>query len=98
MLTRVGTNFDDFAVKKGTAYIATQPDAVYSVGYSGNVQLIAGGGEDSPLLSPTSAAFGQDGHILYVTTGGAGGPQPVSGQIFAIDTSAGYKQEKRWIA
>jgi hypothetical protein len=93
-----GTNFDDFAVKEGAAYIATSPNAVYKVPYDGSVQLIAGGGDDMTLAGPTSAAFSKDGCTLYVTTGGAGGPMPISGQVFAIDVCAYGKKEKRWTA
>ncbi|ETN40900.1 uncharacterized protein HMPREF1541_05180 [Cyphellophora europaea CBS 101466] len=92
-----GTNFDDFSVKKGTAYIATQPNAVYEVPYDGVPILIAGGGDDETIVSPTSTALSKDGCTLYVTTGGAGGPQPVSGQVFTIGLCDG-KKEKRWIA
>lgn len=89
-----GTNFDDFALKEGTAYIATQPNAVYKVPYNGSVQLVAGGGDDMTIVSPTSAVFSKDGCTLYVTTGGMGGPMPVSGQVFAIDVCKGGKHWK----
>ena len=90
-----GTTFDDFSVKNGAAYVAGPPNAVYRIPYGGAPELIAGGGDDQTLLGPTSTAFSKDGCTLYVTTGGAGGPMPVSGQVFAIDVC---KYGKNWTA
>jgi hypothetical protein len=91
-----GNNFDDFSVRDGTAYIATQPNAVYQVPYDGSVNLIAGGGNSTTIASPTSTVLSKDGCTLYVTTGGEGGPEPVSGQVFAIGL-CGKQWEKRAI-
>lgn len=91
-----GTNFDDFSVREGTAYIATQPNAVNKVAYDGSVQTIAGGGDDETLAGPTSTLLSKDGCTLYVTTGGSGGPMPISGAVYTIGL-CGHK-EKRWVA
>lgn len=96
-----GTNFDDFSFKPGGgAWIATQPNAVYQIPQDGSVNLVAGGGDDQTLLGPTSTAFGKDGCTLYITTGGVGGGPsgPQSGQVFALDTCAAARKEKRWVA
>lgn len=98
-----GTRFDDFDVskKQEKVYIASPPNAVYTVSENGEVELIAGGGEDETFLGPTSAALSKDGCTLYVTTGGAGGPMPLSGQVFAIgvcDKDDDKKWERRWVA
>jgi len=84
------TKFDDFALdRRGNAWVAAQPNALYQVQTNGAVVLVAGGGNDTTLISPTSAVF--KGCTLYVVTGGAGGPAPQSGQVFSLDTcSAAY--------
>lgn len=92
-----GTNFDDFSVKDGTAYIATQPNSVNKIPYDGTVETIAGGGDDQTLAGPTSTLVSKDGCTLYVTTGGSGGPEPVSGQVFAIGLCEEEKG-KKWVA
>jgi hypothetical protein len=99
LIVDAGLAFDDFALDhKGNAWIATQPNAVYKVSPTGETLLIAGGGDDQTLLSPTSAVF--RGCTLYVVTGGQGGPMPLSGQVFAIDTcgSSSAKRSVRWTA
>lgn len=93
-----GTNFDDFALDANSnAWIATAPNAVYEVTRDSPVPiLIAGGGDDMTLLGPTSAAF--RGSTLFVVTGGAGGPMPMSGQVFRIETGGYGRKAKKWVA
>lgn len=102
--TTVG-NFDDFALVphgKGAAFIATQKNALSYVDANGVVSVIAGGGNDTTLVSPTSAVI--RGSELFVTTGGLGAPPPsgVSGQVFELDVSSylskGWKVGRRWMA
>ena len=92
-----GTSFDDFAVAQGTAWIATHPNSVYKVPYEGGLELVAGGGNSTELVSPTATVLSQGGCTLYVVTGGAGGPTPTSGQVFAVNVCAGMKA-KKWTA
>jgi hypothetical protein len=88
-----GTNFDDFSVSEGTAYIATQPSSVNKIPYEGTVETIA---DDEILAGPTSTLLSKDGCTLYVTTGGSGGPMPVSGAVFTIGLCE--HKAKRWVA
>ena len=62
--------------------------------------MAGGGGQASPLLGPTSTAFGNDGCTLYITTGGVGGGPsgPMSGQVFSLNTCGGAKMAKKWVA
>ena len=88
------TGLDDFSVGKGTAWIAAHPSTVYEVAYDGAVNLAV---NSTALVSPTATSFSQDGCTLYITTGGAGGPTPVSGGVFSINVCA-KTMARKWVA
>lgn len=98
-------NFDDFALipnGNGAAIIATQPNAISYVSASGEIQIIAGGGNDTTLQSPTSVVL--KGGEAYITTGGLGAPPPAgqSGGVYSLNVSSflgsAKRMIKKWIA
>lgn len=98
-------NFDDFALVPnghGAAFVATQPNAVSYISASGEIKIIAGGGNDTTLQSATSVIL--KGSEAYITTGGLGAPPPagLSGGVFSLDVSSylgkGKMLMKKWIA
>ena len=98
-----GTAFDDFTFKPSTGdiFLATPPNAISMIPPEGQPIIVAGGGDDMTLASPTACAFGSDGCTLYITTQGlGGGPMgPVSGGVYTLDTcSASKKMSKKWVA
>ena len=86
-----GNTYDDFALdQNGNAWIANHPNAVSEVTLGGAQMIIAGGGNTTEFVQPTSAIFGtgagEEQCTLYVVTGGSASATSVeSGQVFAID-------------
>lgn len=88
-----GYSFDDFSFDKyGNAYVAgpaeNGPGAVFKI-LSGNPNPVVIA-NSSLLIGPTSTVF--RGPDLYITTGGAGGPMPISGGVFKISNAAGIQK------
>jgi len=64
--------YDDFAFDEaGNAYVTVHSYSVMKISLEGNQTTYAGGGNDTFLKEPTSAALSGDGKSVYIATGGA---------------------------
>ncbi|MCJ1301138.1 hypothetical protein MMC08_003937 [Hypocenomyce scalaris] len=86
-----GNIYDDFALdRQGNAWIANHPNAVTEVTIGGGQISIAGGGNSSQFVQPTSAVFGRGSPVeectLYVVGAGtSSNTTTISGQVIGIN-------------
>ena len=86
-----GYTYDDFALdRQGNAWITNHPNAITEV-TAGGIQInVAGGGNSTQFVQPTSAAFGRGSPaercILYVVGAGTSSNTTIiSGQVIAVN-------------
>ena len=81
-----GSDWDDFAVDGNeNAYLAPPDNAIAKIGPDGTQSIVAGGGDNSDIIGPTSVQIAKNGKWAYVTTcGGEKNGYTYSGQVVAV--------------
>ncbi|KAJ5176642.1 uncharacterized protein N7482_002519 [Penicillium canariense] len=78
-------NWDDFAVDaKGIAYVAQAENSIARIQSSGQRTIVAGGGNSTALIGPTSVQIGGNGKLYVTTRGGTVDGVSYSGQVVEV--------------